>query len=75
MPTGRPRTPATLGFESRLPYVDPVIEAYKKDVDRSLIRAMLEKTPDERLLTLERVVEDTIELRKAMTAATAWGER
>jgi hypothetical protein len=27
---------------------DPVIEAYKKDVDRTLLRANLQRTPDER---------------------------
>jgi hypothetical protein len=31
------------GFE-----VDPVIEAYKKDVDRTLLRQNLQRTPDER---------------------------
>jgi hypothetical protein len=28
--------------------VDPVIEAYKNDVDRTLIRAMLKLTPEQR---------------------------
>ena len=31
------------GFE-----VDPVIEAYKKDVDRTLLRQNLQRTPEER---------------------------
>ena len=52
-------------------YVDPVIEAYKKDVDRTLIREMLKLTPEERLLTLQRAVEDAVELRTAMSAAVA----
>ena len=51
------------------PYVDPVIEAYKKDVDRTLIRAMLMLTPEQRLLNLERVVEDIVEMRRAAAAA------
>jgi hypothetical protein len=56
-------------------YVDPVIEAYKKDVDRTLIVEMLKRTPEERLLTLQRVVEDAFELRKAMDAAGARATR
>lgn len=28
---------------------DPVIEAYKKDVDRTLIREQLKRTPDQRV--------------------------
>jgi hypothetical protein len=65
---------SSLGFESGRHYVDPVIEAYKKDVDRTLIRAMLKLTPDERLRNLQRVVEDIVEMRKAMAAATARAE-
>jgi hypothetical protein len=30
-------------------YCDPVIEAYKKDVDRTLLRENLKLTPEERL--------------------------
>ena len=44
---------------------DPVIEAYKKDVDRTLIRENLRRTPEERarnLMALQRAAE---ELRKA----------
>jgi hypothetical protein len=44
---------------------DPVIEAYKKDVDRTLIRENLKRSPEERarnLMALQRVAE---ELRKA----------
>jgi len=33
-------------------YVDPVIEAYKKDVDRTLIRENLRLTVEQRLLGL-----------------------
>lgn len=32
---------------------DPVIEAYKKDVDRTLLRENLTLTPDERLRKLQ----------------------
>ena len=40
---------------------DPVIEAYKKDVDRTLIRENLLRTPDERarnLMALQRAAEE-----------------
>ena len=47
------------------PYVDPVIEAYKKDVDRTLIREMLKLTPEQRLIRLERGVEDIVAMRRA----------
>jgi hypothetical protein len=45
---------------------DPVIEAYKKDVDRTLIRENLKRTPDERLRRLEAFVRDMAELRAAV---------
>jgi hypothetical protein len=45
---------------------DPVIEAYKKDVDRTLIRENLKLTRGQRLLKLESVVTSLIELRGAV---------
>ena len=63
--------PQALGFESGRPYVDPVIEAYKKDVDRTLIRAMLDLTPEQRIEALQRALEDAIDLREVMAAALA----
>jgi hypothetical protein len=44
---------------------DPVIEAYKKDVDRTLIRQNLKLTPTQRLQKLEEMQAWAIELRKA----------
>lgn len=44
---------------------DPVIEAYKKDVDRTLIREMLKLTPEERILKLQDFVAFAVELQKA----------
>jgi hypothetical protein len=38
-------------------FPDPVIEAYIKDVDRTLIREQLRKTPAERLAGLESMAE------------------
>lgn len=42
---------------------DPVIEAYKKDVDRTLIRENLKLTHEERLVKLQNFVEFLVELR------------
>ena len=44
---------------------DPVIEAYKKDIDRSLIRENLKRTPEGRLLKLQAFMEFVHELRGA----------
>jgi len=35
---------------------DPVVEAYKRDVDRTLLRENLKHTPEERLLKLQDFV-------------------
>jgi hypothetical protein len=50
-------------------YVDPVIEAYKKDVDRTMIRENLRRTPEERLRALMEMQRFAIELRRAGRAA------
>jgi hypothetical protein len=44
---------------------DPVIEAYKCDVDRSLLRENLKKTPEERVLGLMRLQRLADEARAA----------
>lgn len=44
---------------------DPVIEAYKRDVDRTLLRENLRLTPDERLKRLEAFIQDLEALRAA----------
>ncbi len=44
---------------------DPVIEAYKKDVDRTLIRENLKLTPTERLQKLAAMQAWMLELRRA----------
>ena len=48
---------------------DPVIEAFKKDVDRTLLRARLALTPEERLLSLQRALEDLDALRAGLAAS------
>ena len=45
---------------------DPVIEAYKKDVDRTLIRENLKLTPDERLRRLQSFMQSLAGLRVAV---------
>lgn len=50
---------------------DPVVEAYKRGVDRSLIRENLRLTPDERVRNLVRLQRAAEELRKAGRAARA----
>ena len=44
---------------------DPVIEAYKKDIDRTLIRENLKLSPEERLRKLQSFMELVHELRGA----------
>jgi hypothetical protein len=43
---------------------DPVIEAYKRDVDRTLLRENLKLSPEERLLKLQDFVRFTARLRE-----------
>jgi prevent-host-death family protein len=50
----RPRWPAS-----------PVVERYKQDVDRTLIRENLQRTPEERLRALQELQELADELRGA----------
>ena len=69
-------TPANLitPTESALPYsldypppdfIDPVIEAYKKDVDRTIIRENLKLTMEERLRKHQNAQTFFEELRRA----------
>lgn len=44
---------------------DPVIDAYKKDIDRTLIRENLRLTPDERLRKLQDFMSFVHGLREA----------
>jgi hypothetical protein len=50
--------------------LDDIIDVYKKDVDRTLLREQLRKTPDQRvreLVDLERFAE---ELQRSVKRAT-----
>lgn len=57
--------------ESKASWLDPIIEAYKKDVDRTLIRENLKLTVDQRLQNLEALLADAEEVRRAMRASKA----
>jgi hypothetical protein len=47
------------------PEADPVIEAYKKDVDRTLLRENLKRSVEERLRDLMRLQRFADEWRRA----------
>jgi len=49
----------------RRPSPDPVVEAYKRDVDRSLIRESLRRSVEERLEALAELQRFAEELRRA----------
>ena len=49
----------------------PTIEAYKRDVDRTLLRENLKLTPDERLRKMISVLRFTEELRRSGKRAAA----
>ena len=53
------------GAPGRAFELDPVVEAYKKDVDRTLLRENLRRTPDERLRALVDLQRFADELRRA----------
>jgi len=62
------------GFDLRVtlvprPAPDPVIERYKQDVDRSLLRENLRRTIDERLRSLADWQRDSRALQQAVRAA------
>jgi len=48
---------------------DPVIEAYKKDVDRALVRENLKRTPEERILAMMGMAKLVEEGRRARREA------
>ena len=50
---------------------DPVIEAYKKDIDRTLIRENLKLTPEQRLDNLMRLQRFAEELQKHLRKPNA----
>ena len=61
-------------FLSRPLEPDPVIEAYKKDIDRTLIRENLKLTPEERFRKLMQLQRFADELREAGRRARGGAE-
>ena len=59
-------TPVPISLEP-----SPTIEAYKRDVDRTLLRENLKLTPDERLRKMISVLRFTEELRRSGAEAAA----
>lgn len=51
--------------------LDPVIEAYKKDVDRTLLRENLKRSVEDRFLNLMELQRFAEELRRAGREARA----
>jgi transcriptional regulator with XRE-family HTH domain len=67
------RLVAAAGFDLRLELVpkttsDPLVNAYKRDVDRTLLRENLRKTIDERLRSLADLQEFGRELERSVRA-------
>ena len=46
---------------------DPVIEVFKRDIDRTLLRANLKLSPEERLRKMQSAVRGVRVLREAYT--------
>ena len=55
-------------------YVDPVVEYYKKDVDRTLLRENLKLTVEERLQKFVRIMKSVGALREAGQLARKAGK-
>ena len=52
-------------------WLDPIINAYKKDVDRTLLRENLKLTPAQRVANLQSFVRSLAEIRRAMKKSQA----
>jgi hypothetical protein len=48
---------------------DPVIEAYKRDIDESLLRENLKRTPEERIMAIMKMSELVEALRHSLRAS------
>jgi len=64
------RLAAAAGYDIKIslvprPQADPVVERYKRDVDRTLLRENLKKSVDQRLRSLVELQEVATEVRRA----------
>jgi len=50
-------------------YKDPIVEFYKKDVDRTLLRENLKLTPEERIINLMKLNEFLEQVRMGLRAS------
>lgn len=66
MTPGRPPRAESLALAP-----DPVIEAYKKDIDRTLLRENLRKSVEERVLALMALQRLAEEARRARSSVDA----
>ena len=72
--TAIPSSPAPLPYSLDYPppdFIDPVIEVYKKDVDRTILRENLKLTVEERLRKHQNAQAFFEELRRAGQRARA----
>jgi transcriptional regulator with XRE-family HTH domain len=70
------RLVAAAGFTLRVTLAprkppDPVVEAYKRDVDRTLLRDNLRKSVDQRLLSMIELKELSDEMRRGVKRRTS----
>ena len=68
------RLAAAAGFDLQVELVprrppDPVVEVYKRDIDRTLLRENLEKSVDDRIRSLVELQEFGDEVRRAVRKA------
>ena len=45
--------------------IDDIIEIYKRDVDRTLLRENLRRTPEQRVQAMQNALELIMEMRRA----------
>jgi hypothetical protein len=57
-----------MGMNSDFP-PDPVIEVYKRDVDESLLRENLKRTPEERIVAIMKMNELVEAMRQSLRAS------
>lgn len=60
-----PAAPYRQEYLAPADYLDPVVEAYKKDVDRTMLRENLKLSTEERSRKFESAMELVWELRRA----------
>ena len=52
-------------------WMDPIIEIYMKDVDRTILRENLKLTPSQRISNLQSMLESAEKIREAMRKSDA----